>query len=257
MDGEFSLKGPGAILLPVLLVFGAWVFKNNFLALLTIIRDVWRWVFRKFLGSEEAATPEVCRLPHCPIHTPLRSAANPNPAVLAGRRFALCGVDDGSKAELLEWGKRTGVFLWGFHIEEQHETPYGHLLFCTYDCPFEEALEIHLLDEDLRLKDNLWFGGGYATSDLRNFVKRGPATFSFRFLSEGSWTLTLHEPRIGLARVGTVYAALGARPLSHLFSRRHMTLRSSSEIITHPDPSGPVSARKAKKKRTKRRRRKD
>lgn len=68
-----------------------------------------------------------------------------------------------------------------------------YLLFVTDDVPFEEGLNIHLLDDHGRLLDSATLGGAYSTGNFRDLSLSEGNTLSFRFIGDTTWHLELLE----------------------------------------------------------------
>ena len=57
----------------------------------------------------------------------------------------------------------------------------GWLLITDFDCPFDEAVRVHLLDDNFALLDTLRLGQPYTPGELGNIRRTGPTSVAFSF----------------------------------------------------------------------------
>jgi hypothetical protein len=109
---------------------------------------------------------------------------------------------DGAGSRLLRSGRDTGTVVPGVMLEAQLALGDEHLLFLTHDIPFEEQLEICLLDRSDKLVDRVWLAGANTTGNFRNLVT-GVRGARFDFFGTRQWRVTvLDRPRFFLPVVG-------------------------------------------------------
>lgn len=78
----------------------------------------------------------------------------------------------------------------GLAIDRQYRMAGGeYVIIADYDCPFEEALAISLLDAKFRTLDLRVIGGMYTTGSLRDVTIEGERTLRFSFFADDLWEL--------------------------------------------------------------------
>ncbi|MCP5419651.1 MAG: hypothetical protein H6970_04665 [Gammaproteobacteria bacterium] len=114
--------------------------------------------------------------------------------------FSLRRIPSQSPLSELLWEKHPlGIQLDGVTLAHQFRVPAGYLLLLTDDCPYEEELNIYLLDEAYRLLDALELGAPYAAAVLSDVRPQGLRTLTFSFFGNECWRLEiLTQPRIRL-----------------------------------------------------------
>ena len=116
-----------------------------------------------------------------------------------GSRVVVKGDNDTiPKSEILAGGQPTGAVMTGEVFEAAVRMDDCLLVFLTDGVPFEEGLNIALLDGDFRILDRKKLGVMYATGSFEDLTLEPPDTVRFRFLGGGTWTATVREP--GLIR---------------------------------------------------------
>ena len=99
---------------------------------------------------------------------------------------------DGSpprSAVLLEL-KLSGKTVAGLVLEAAFRTKRGELLLLTTDnTPFEEVLNIQLLDSGLNLLDSAVMGSAYSTGSFKLVRIEYPNGVRFRFIGDTDWTV--------------------------------------------------------------------
>jgi hypothetical protein len=100
-------------------------------------------------------------------------------------------------------GGYTGTIVPGVDLEAELEHGGEHLLFLTHDIPYEEQLEILLIDRADKLVDRVWLGGAYTTGNFRDLIALpGPAA-EFDFFGEVRWRVTIFDrPRLSIPFLG-------------------------------------------------------
>ena len=102
-------------------------------------------------------------------------------------------------------GEPTKIFLPGYELRHQFETPDGFLLVTDYDCPFEEITNFALIDRRLRLQSCRWVGWMYETFLLERLEWTDDRTFTAFFCGNlccrftvRSWGIPYIRPRLKL-----------------------------------------------------------
>ena len=94
-------------------------------------------------------------------------------------------------SRLLRNGQDTGTIVPGIVLEAQLAHHGEHLLFLTHDIPFEEQLEICLLDKSDRLVDRVWLAGANTTGNFRNLETDPGDSAAFDFFGTRKWRVTV------------------------------------------------------------------
>ena len=95
------------------------------------------------------------------------------------------------RSRLLRHGADTGTVVPGTVLEAQIALDRGWLLFTTHDIPFEEGLDITLLDAACTVIDGAALFAAYATGTFRNLVLAAADTVVFDFFGPRSWRVRL------------------------------------------------------------------
>ncbi len=95
------------------------------------------------------------------------------------------------RARLRRAGKDTGTVVPGAVLEAQLAADSGWLLFITHDTPFEERLDVTLIDRSCRIVDMASFYGLYTTGNFRNLTLDSDKSVVFDFFSDHAWRVTL------------------------------------------------------------------
>lgn len=102
-------------------------------------------------------------------------------------------------SRLLRNGQDTGTIVPGIVLEAQLAHHGEHLLFLTHDIPFEEQLEICLLDKSDKLVDRVWLTGANTTGNFRNLEMGPGGSATFDFFGTRKWRVTvLDRPKLFL-----------------------------------------------------------
>jgi hypothetical protein len=94
-------------------------------------------------------------------------------------------------SELLLDDKPTGLIVTGAVLEAALEWQGCRIAFFTDDIPFEEALNIYLLDQDLNVIDLARMCYMYATGVFSDLDLSEPDTVRFRFFGQTIYALRL------------------------------------------------------------------
>jgi hypothetical protein len=104
--------------------------------------------------------------------------------------------DEQPRSELLVEGRPTGSVIAGCVLEAAVRCEPGWLVFATNDIPYEEFLNIHLLDESAKPLDSARIGGPNSTGMFSRLRLEPPATVHFRFIDEADWSVrVLSRPK--------------------------------------------------------------
>jgi len=95
------------------------------------------------------------------------------------------------RSRLMRRGEDTGAVVPGTVLEAQIALDRGWLLFTTHGIPFEEGLDITLLDGSCKVVDNAALFAAYATGTFRNLVLATDDTVIFDFFGPRSWRVRL------------------------------------------------------------------
>ena len=97
------------------------------------------------------------------------------------------------RSRLLRQGEDTGTVVPGIVLEAQIALDRGWLLFTSHGVPFEEGLDITLLDAACAIADGAALFGAYATGTFRNLVLASDDTVVFDFFGPRSWRVRLFD----------------------------------------------------------------
>ena len=81
----------------------------------------------------------------------------------------------------------------GTVLEAQLETGGRYLLFITHDTPYEEQLDILLLDRSFRQLDLAWLSWSGTTGGFRNLNIESDTSVVFDFFGERPWWVRVFE----------------------------------------------------------------
>ena len=98
---------------------------------------------------------------------------------------------DSPKSEIILHGKATGKIVPGVVLEAAIGWREFYLLMLSDDIPYEDALNIHLLDQDLNLLDSVTLGGIYTTGSFSSLTLNEPSRVGFRFIGDTDWVIEL------------------------------------------------------------------
>ncbi|WP_257454427.1 hypothetical protein [Archangium lipolyticum] len=127
---------------------------------------------------------------------------------------------------LLHEGRETGLRIHAAMLEAQFQVqPNLFLLFFTDDCPFEEELQILLLDMHFQLLDGLRLGQPYTPGILSGLDAQGEQRLLFDFFSGTRLLLSVHPE--GVFHVSRRLPSF-ARPIKgRFFARHYLTLQKA------------------------------
>lgn len=97
--------------------------------------------------------------------------------------------DTGSK--LLVNGRISGDVIEGSVVELCLEHQKGFLVFLTDGIPHEDFLNIHLLDNDLRILDSVRIGSMYSTGSFSAPNVLDDKRVAFEFIGDYQWYVTI------------------------------------------------------------------
>lgn len=99
------------------------------------------------------------------------------------------------RSEILQNATPTGKYVTGAVLEATVQWDSWYLLFLTDDCPFEEALNTHLLDEHFDSIDSAVIGWIYNTGVFESLTLVQPNIVQFRFIGDITWRIELLQER--------------------------------------------------------------
>lgn len=134
--------------------------------------------------------------------------------------------------EVMVGGQPTGKILQGAVFKAALKWREYILLFITDDVPFEEGLNIYLLDQQLNVADYARMYFGYSTGIFSDLDLTEDDIVRFRFLGEKIWTLRLFVRKQFVPPI--ISASLGVhRPWT--FSRKFQLSSYPSSVQTERD----------------------
>jgi len=96
-------------------------------------------------------------------------------------------------ARLYRGGTDTGTVVPGAVLEAQLAAERGWLLFISHDTPFEEQLDLTLIDRAYRIVDRASLYGLYTTGNFRDLTLEPDDSAVFDFFGDHAWRVTLLE----------------------------------------------------------------
>lgn len=99
--------------------------------------------------------------------------------------------DEVPVSDLLADGRPTGVRLNGAVLEAAVECNDHFLVFLTDDVPFEEVLQVVLLNRAFQEVESLCIGSAYSTGSFSDLALEPPDTVRFRFIGGTTWRITV------------------------------------------------------------------
>lgn len=97
--------------------------------------------------------------------------------------------DEPIKSHLFLDGNDCGIAVAGSCLEAAVEGENFYLLFLTNGNPFEDFLNIHMLDNYGALVDSCALGAPYSTGSFSALKLLGERSISFRFIGDTVWQL--------------------------------------------------------------------
>lgn len=96
------------------------------------------------------------------------------------------------RTQLLINGSPSPCYVPGYRLLHQFQTPaHEYLLINDWDCPFEEATEIILLDSQLRVLTVRTFGVPYGSFLLDDVLVMDDANLKLTFFQDDHWQVTI------------------------------------------------------------------
>ena len=102
------------------------------------------------------------------------------------------------KSVLYYDGKALNVKVRGFVIEEQFELPEYFLLLMNFDCPYEEACEVAVLNKQFKLVGTYIFSTFYGSYLFNQISERSKNCYEMMFHGPQYFELTINYPKKGL-----------------------------------------------------------
>ena len=129
--------------------------------------------------------------------------------------------------ELVIGGQPSGYRVEGCILEAAIKCVGGYLIFLTDDIPYEDSLNIHLIDHSGLLQDTARIGSIYSTGSFQDLQIQQPDKVAFRFIGDTVWCVqTLPKPAL---RIPLVSEPAGVhRPIG--FKRHFAILRKPQTI---------------------------
>jgi hypothetical protein len=139
--------------------------------------------------------------------------------------------DEIPRSEILLRGAPTGKQVNGAVLEAAIAWRDCFLLLLTNDIPYEEMLNIHLLDDTFTLLDTAILGAAYSTGSFRELVLIEPDQVGFQFIGGTPWRIELlNDPEFRLPLVSEPRGV--SRPMG--FSRRFRVHGNPQPGTHHP-----------------------
>ncbi|MGV7210122.1 hypothetical protein ACLB1G_19965 [Oxalobacteraceae bacterium A2-2] len=117
------------------------------------------------------------KLSHVPGYA-IRQVTTPTPDKAPTSEIVITGIPSGT---IVDGAVLEAALKWNDYV----------LLFLSDDCPFEETLNIYLLDTNLQVADLARMYHIYTAAAFSDLDLSLPDTVRFRFFGETVWTLTL------------------------------------------------------------------
>jgi hypothetical protein len=102
---------------------------------------------------------------------------------------------ESSKSQLWINGKAIDSFIDGEVCEACINYGEFYLVFTTNDCPFEESLNIHLLDRNYSVLDQAALVWPYSTGSFTLLDLIEPNLITFKFFGEAIWEIELYPSK--------------------------------------------------------------
>lgn len=99
--------------------------------------------------------------------------------------------DESPASEILLRAVPTGKFVAGAILEAAIHWRDQYLLLLSNDIPYEDTLNMHLLDAALTLLDTAKLGAAYSTGSFTELQLHEPNQISFRFIGGNPWRIEL------------------------------------------------------------------
>lgn len=126
--------------------------------------------------------------------------------------------NEAPNSEIMQHAAPTGKFVAGAILEAAIAWGEWRLLFLTNDIPFEDMLNIHLLDAQLNTVDSALIGGMYTTGSFGSLELIQPNSVAFSFIGDTTWRVELSEqPSLRLPFFSDPRGVYRERPFSRYF----------------------------------------
>jgi len=141
-------------------------------------------------------------------------------------RFSVQPCDERREvSRLYDRGRDTGRIVPGLILDAQVRVgEEGWALFLTHDCPFEERLDIVLLDRAMKIVERADLSAPYAPGIFRIVSGDASQTLDFEFIGDGVWSVAFFDrprPRVPFwGEPAGVHRPLGFRRRFRLSYRR-------------------------------------
>ncbi len=89
-------------------------------------------------------------------------------------------------------GSTTDSIMEGAILEAAIKYQEFYLVFTTNDCPYENTLNIHYLDQDLTILDRATLSWPYGTGSFTLINILQPNRIRFQFFTRDDWEITLY-----------------------------------------------------------------
>lgn len=124
---------------------------------------------------------------------------------------------------LLHEGRETGLRVQAASLEAQFHVPPGFfLLFFTDSSPYEEQLQILLLDPHFQLLDGLTLGQSYTPGLLNHLAPQGEQQLRFDFFADIHLLLSVHPE--GTFQMSRRLPSFASALKGRFFSRHYLSL---------------------------------
>jgi len=132
---------------------------------------------------------------------------------------SLAGPYDQSpvKSRLLCEGRDTGIAIQGLGLDFQFQTPGFYVLFANWSCPFEESIEITLLDRNLERVAHRSISRDYGSIYLESVEVLGSGRLRLCCADGQDYQLNLPTSRLPLTIRSGVTSRLGKKILASWF----------------------------------------
>ena len=141
--------------------------------------------------------------------------------------FSLCGAPatrEGPVGALLHEGRETGLRIHAASLEAQFQVQPGlFLLFFTEDSPYEEQLQILLLDPRFQILDGLTLYQPYTPGILANLEPQGEQRLRFDFFTDTRLLLSVNPE--GAFHVRRRLPSFASALKGRFFSRHYLALQ--------------------------------
>jgi len=103
------------------------------------------------------------------------------------------------KNELLYEGRDTGTAIQGLELDFQFRVSGFYLLFANWSCPFEESVEITLLNTDFQCISHYSISRDYGSMNLESVDQVGPGQFRLSCADGQNYQLNIPIAKVPFA----------------------------------------------------------